>query len=44
MKFIVLVGLCHQNPIIRLFSCVTTRHKGAWGRGDVAPIHSRPRH
>jgi hypothetical protein len=24
--------------------CPTTRHEGAWGRGGIAPNHSRPRH
>jgi hypothetical protein len=25
-------------------SSPSTRHGGAWGRGDIAPTHSRPRH
>jgi hypothetical protein len=25
-------------------SISTTRHEGAWGRGGIAPTHSRPQH
>jgi hypothetical protein len=28
----------------RVKSCPATRHVGAWGRGGIAPTHSRPWH
>jgi hypothetical protein len=28
-----------QNVVFE-FSCPSTRHEGAWGRGGIAPTHS----
>jgi hypothetical protein len=30
--------------LLKSYSCPTTRHGGTWGRGGIAPTHSRPRH